>query len=245
MDDNIFDEITADLRRDRLSEAWDKYGRYIIGGAVAIVAIVALVIGIGSYQQNQQEAASARYDTMLNELEGADAEARIIRLLGFATTEDNGYGALARFSATLLQAQRGQTDDALAGFDSLADDGALPDSLRDFANLQAAIVLLNGDANLMEIDRRLSGLLNDDNGLQPMAREILALAYMANDKPLEARSELLKLQSDAGATSLTRDRAGIILAGLRGQLISPPAAVEETTDATDATDATDPKDDSE
>lgn len=187
MDDNIFDEITADLRRDRVSEAWSKYGRYIIAAAVGIVVVIALSIGIGSYQQNRQEQASARYDAMLEEIAEADAEASIIRLLAFGSAEDNGYGALARMSATLLQAQLGQRDNALKGFDALADEGMLPDTVRDFARLQAAIVLLDGDANLDEIEARLARLLLQGNGLQPMAREVLALAYIANDKPLEAR----------------------------------------------------------
>lgn len=228
MDDNIFDEITADLRRDRLSEAWDKYGRYIIGTAVCIVVIVALSIGISSYQRNAEEQASARYDALLAELEGTDDEARTIRLLSFATAENNGYGALARMSATLLQAQQGQSDNALAGFDSLADDGALPDSLRDFARLQAAIVLLDSNADLGEIETRLSRLMLKNNGLQPMAREVLALAYIANDKPLEARAELKALQNDPLASSLSKERADIMLTSLRGLLLSPEA---EATDA--------------
>jgi len=229
VDDNIFDEITADLRRDRLSEAWTKYGRYIIGAAVAIVVIISATIGLGAYRQSQQEQASARYDALLKELESVDAEARIIQLLSFAAAENNGYGALARMSATLLQAGQGQLDNALAGFDALADDGGLPDTLRDFARLQAAIVLLDSDANLDEIEKRLQRLMLKNNGLQPMAREVLALAYIANDKPLEARAELKRLQNDQATGSLTRERVDIILTSLRGQLVSPeaPAAADD------------------
>jgi hypothetical protein len=235
VDDNIFDEITADLRRDRLSEAWSKYGRYIIGTAVGIVLVIAVSIGIGTYQQNQEEQASARYDALQAELETADAEARIIRLLSFAAAEDNGYGALARMSATLLQAGQGQLDNALAGFDALADDGSLPDTLRDFARLQAAIVLLDGDADLDEIEQRLARLMLKNNGLQPMAREVLALAYIANDKPLEARAELKQLQDDAATGYLTKERVAIILASLRGQLLSPeaPATDEQAAEEGD------------
>ncbi len=221
MEDNIFDEITADLRRDRLSQAWDKYGRYIIGTAVGIVLVIALSIAFSTYQQNQEEQASARYDSLLTELEGVDATAQIVRLLSFAATENNGYGALARMSATLLQARQGERDNALAGFDALAGDSDLPDSLRDFARLQAAIVLLDGDANLDEIETRLQRLLLVGNGLQPMAREVLALAYIANDKPLEARSELIKLRDDPTTGGLTRERVIIMLTSLRGQLLSP------------------------
>lgn len=226
MDDNIFDEITADLRRDRLSDAWHKYGRYIIGAAVGLVLVISASIGISSYQQNREEQASARYDALLAELDGVDNEARIVRLLSFAATENNGYGALARMSATLLQARRGERDNALAGFDMLADDGSLPDSLRDFARLQGAIVVLDGDANLDDIETRLARLLLKDNGLQPMAREVLALAYIANDKPLEARAELKKLQDDAATGYLTKERVNIMLTSLRGHLLSPQPKAE-------------------
>ena len=150
------------------------------------------------------------------------SQASIIRLLAFGSAEDNGYGALARMSATLLQAQLGQRDNALKGFDALADEGMLPDTVRDFARLQAAIVLLDGDANLDEIEARLARLLLQGNGLQPMAREVLALAYIANDKPLEARAELKKLEGDAATRTLTRERVSIILNSLRGELVSPP-----------------------
>ena len=59
MEDNIFDEITADLRRDRMAGAWAKYGRYVIGLAVAIVMLVAGVIGYDALRTGQREAASA------------------------------------------------------------------------------------------------------------------------------------------------------------------------------------------
>ena len=68
MEDNIFDEITADLRRDRLAVAWDKYGRYIIGLAFAIVGLVASVIGYDALRTGQREAASARYDALLTQI---------------------------------------------------------------------------------------------------------------------------------------------------------------------------------
>ena len=84
-------------------------------------------------------------------------------------------------------------DAAITSFDALADNSSLPDSLRDLAKLQSAIVLLDSQGSLQDIELRLDALLDDDNGLQPMARETMALAYMVNDKPLKAR-ELFKAQ---------------------------------------------------
>jgi hypothetical protein len=226
---DIFDEVSAELRRDNMGAAWSKYGRYIIATAVAIVVLVALVIAGTSYLRGQEEAASQRYDALLETLVDLDTQAKIAPLETFVAAEDNGYGALARFTAALAHAEQSQNnaasaDAAITSFDALADNSSLPDSLRDLAKLQSAIVLLDSQGSLQDIELRLDALLDDDNGLQPMARETMALAYMVNDKPLKAR-ELFKAQiGDARVTSLSRERASIMLESLTGALTPPPAA---------------------
>jgi hypothetical protein len=227
VNDNIFDEITADLRRDRMADAWAKYGRYLIGLAVAIVLVVASVTGYATLKANQQEAASARYDALQAEIAEADSDEKIARLLAFAEAENNGYGLLARFTAALDQAEQGQFDNALIGFDDLADRGGLPDSLQDYAALQAAIVLLDSGGALADIESRLDDLMDDGNRLQPMAREVMALAYSVHDKPLEARDLLMQQIADFGVTSLTRARAEIMLQTVNGGLIDLPETEEE------------------
>ena len=66
---DIFDEVTAELRRDQSSALWRRYGRYVIGAAVAVVLIVASVIAYDSWKTAGQEAASERYDALLKTLE--------------------------------------------------------------------------------------------------------------------------------------------------------------------------------
>jgi len=230
VNDNIFDEITADLRRDRMAGAWAKYGRYIIGVAVAIVVLVAGVTGYDAYTTAQDEAASARYDALLNEIAEAESQEKIDRLLAFSAEENNGYGALAQFSAALSQAEEGQYDYALDGFDGLIARRGLPQSLRDFARLQGAIVLLDSGGNLDSVESRLGGLLDEGNGLQSMAREVMALAYTVHDKPLEARDLLLQQIADDGVSGLSRARAEIMLQSLRGGLVSLPMPDENVSE---------------
>lgn len=231
---DIFEEVTAELRRDRMSTAWDKYGRYIIGLAVAIVVITAGNIGYSSYRAAQHEAASLRYDAMLETLEGASADERIAALVAFGAVEKNGYGVLAGFAAAHAQAEEGDDEAALAGFDALADTGRVPDSLRNYANLQAAIVLLNSGGALSEIETRLDDLLDEGEGLAPVARETMALAYMRDDQPLEARRLFQAQTEDASASSLSRERAGIMLQKLALTLSPSDVAADEETEKGDA-----------
>ncbi|NCF78711.1 MAG: tetratricopeptide repeat protein, partial [Alphaproteobacteria bacterium] len=213
-----------------LAGAWEKYGRYIIGLAVAIVVLVASVTGYDALRTGQREAASARYDALLTQISEAEADEKITRLLAFSAAEDNGYGALAQFSAALTQAEEGQYDNALEGFDALAGRRALPDSLRDFASLQAAIVLLDSGGSLADITDRIGGLAENENGLQPTAREIMALAFSAHDQPLEARDLLMQQIGDSSVNSLARDRASIMLQSVKGVLLALPEVEEAEGD---------------
>ena len=93
--------------------------------------------------------------------------------------------------------------------------------------MQAAIVLLDSDGSLAEIERRLYDLIDEDKRLQPMAREVMALAYSAHDKPLEARDLLMRQVADAGVSSMSRARAEIMLQTVKGGLIDLPETVAE------------------
>lgn len=227
---DIFDEVTAELRRDNAAAAWDKYGPYVIGAAVAVVVTVAGVVGYDSYAAAQEEAASLRYDAALEEVADSDPQVRIDALQAFAAAEDNGYGVLAEFTAALELAAGGQNDAAQAAFDRLADDGRLPDSLRDLAALQAAVVLLNSGGALEAIELRLDPMLTPEHGLRAMARETMAMAYMAHDKPLQARDQFKAQLADPQISTLTGERANIMLQSL-GAVLTPPPPAALSTDA--------------
>ena len=220
---DIFEEVSAELRRDRMQTAWDTYGRYIIGLAVAIVVITAASIGISGYSTSQDEAASSRYDAMRASLTDIDTQAQLSALTEFAAAEDNGYGVLARFSVAYLHVEDNNTAAALEAFDGLSADGSVPDGVQNYARLQGAIVAINSGAALEEIEARLENLMDEDSGLLPMARETMALAYMRDDRLLEARDLWLAQLADANASSLARERATIMLEKISTGLVSSSA----------------------
>lgn len=220
---DIFEEVSAELRRDRMQTAWDTYGRYIIGLAVAIVVITAASIGVSGYSTSQDEAASSRYDAMRASLTDLDTQAQLAALTEFAAAEDNGYGVLARFSVAYLHVEDNNTAAALEAFDGLSADGSVPDGMQNYARLQGAIVAINSGAALEEIEARLEYLMDEDSGLLPMARETMALAYMRDDRLLEARDLWLAQLADANASSLVRERATIMLEKISTGLVSSSA----------------------
>ena len=73
---DIFAEVDADLRRDRWQALWDRYGFLVIGGAVGIVLLVAIIVGYRAFQQSQNEAASLRYEALLQQIGEEEAGAQ-------------------------------------------------------------------------------------------------------------------------------------------------------------------------
>ena len=55
---DIFDEIGRRMKQDRLNSLWAKYGKYLVGFAVVIVALVAGYQGYKSWQKNTIETAA-------------------------------------------------------------------------------------------------------------------------------------------------------------------------------------------
>ena len=215
---DIFAEVDADLRRDWWQAMWDRYGLLLIGGAVAIVLLVAIVVGYRAYQQSQNESASLRYEDLLQQMGEADSAARFELLSAFARQEANGYGVLAAFGAARAAAENADPNAALAGFDALAARSDLARPMRDYARLQAAIVLVNQKANADDIAARLARLFDEGNALRPIARDILALAYFTKDAPLKARELYAEQLADPDATPLSKQRAQIMLSEVEAKL---------------------------
>ena len=222
---DIFAEVDADLRRDRWQAIWDRYGLLVIGGAVAIVLLVAIVVGYRAYQQSQNEAASLRYEDLLQQMGEAESSARLELLSAFAQQEANGYGVLAAFGAARAAAENADFTAALAGFDALAARGDLARPMRDYARLQAAIVLVNQKADADDIAARLARLFDEGNALRPIARDILALAYFTKDAPLKARELYAEQLADPDATPFSKQRAQIMLSEVEAKL-RPTAQAE-------------------
>ena len=222
---DIFAEVDADLRRDQWQAMWDRYGLLVIGGAFAIVLLVAIVVGYGAYQQSQNESASLRYEDLLQQMGEADSAARFESLSAFAQQEANGYGVLAAFGAARAAAENADFTTALAGFDALAARGDLARPMRDYARLQAAIVLVNQKANADDIAARLARLFDEGNALRPIARDILALAYFTKDAPLTARELYAEQLADPDATPFSKQRAQIMLSEVEAKL-RPSAQAE-------------------
>ena len=126
MNDNVFREIDEELRRDRLLALWRKYGRLAIGGALAVVVVVAAQVGWEEYSRQQTLAVGVQYHTATELLgQGNEDTARpAFAMIGKEGGE--GYASLARFHEAALVSAKGDTEGAIQIYREIAEDGDTP-----------------------------------------------------------------------------------------------------------------------
>ncbi|GHC16328.1 YfgM family protein [Aidingimonas halophila] len=160
--------------------------------AAGVVIAIAGVLGWNAwqdYQAGQAEAASMRYQQLLD-LAGRDAldEANLTRALGLVDEINEEHGdTLYADLALLLEAKLSVRHDDLAGARiALADvvDTSDQDYIRDLARLRLARLLIAED----EPDSALAQLEGDiADSLSPQRADIRGDAYMALDQVDDAR----------------------------------------------------------
>ncbi|MGE3872216.1 MAG: tetratricopeptide repeat protein [Parvibaculaceae bacterium] len=206
-DESLFREVDEEVRQDQYKKIWKQYGNYFTAMAVAVVLLVAGFKGWQYWQLSQSEKASRIFADAVTKLEEgkmADAEA------AFAAIDHGGYAKLGNLRRAAALAGQGKTDEAVALYDSLANDQNNQQSIRDLARLRAGYVLADKLAPA-ELISRLGAFDNEQSPWRGLSREIFALAaYRTGDYTMADRY-LNAIIADQGVALDVRQRAQTLL----------------------------------
>ena len=205
--DSFIDEVTEEVRRDRLFAAFRKYGW------IGVVAILGLVGGSAyvEWSKTQRAArAEAFGDGILSALE-AENPAEALAALPVAGPQ----GGMRKLLTAAQAAEDGKVDLALADLRAVAGDATLPDSLRQLARLKAVLVAgaaMGAEARAAE----LAALAAPGAPFRLMAMEQQALAALdAGDKD-GAIAKAREIMAEDGVTSGLQQRATELIVALGG-----------------------------
>jgi len=209
-DDSFIREVEEELRSDRMKSVWERFGKWIIGAAVAIVLAVAGNAAWNWYAESQATASGDRFRAALIAAnEGNTAQARetleALQVDGFGQ-----YPVLARMRDATLLHDGGDASAAVAAFDTIAADAEVPDVLRDMARLRAAYILVD-EGDYSEVAERAEAIASDDNALRFGAREAMGLSAWKQERHADARQLFEQIASDAAAPPPTAARARLML----------------------------------
>lgn len=217
--DSFIEEVTEEVRRDKLFAMFRKYGW------IAILGVV-LVVGGAAFNEwrkaRDQAAAQTLGDTVMNALEVENVTARADALGAIAVKDESAKVFLSMLEAA-ARAEADNRDAALTLLDKVAADTAAPETYRQLARLKA--VILRGS----DQDREARMAILDDlavagNPFRALAMEQKALAlfeYGDNGAAIELLTTLL---DEPGATPALLQRAQQLIVALGGELSNTDGA---------------------
>jgi hypothetical protein len=208
--DSFIEEVTEEVRRDRLFAIFRKYGW------VGVVAILGIVGGAAWNEWSKsRDAARAQAfgDGLIDALDQGTPEERREALA--AVPADGDQTALLQ----LILASDPNEDKAasLAALDKVANDTTLSVSYRDLAVLRRVLV---AGADLPLVDRRsaLQSIAVAGRPYRVLAEEQLGYMLIEEGKTDEAIAALSTLLQDQEASGALRARLGQVVTALGGTL---------------------------
>ncbi|WP_284223843.1 tetratricopeptide repeat protein, partial [Brevundimonas denitrificans] len=195
---DIFSEVDEEVRKDKSLQLWKKYGNFVIGGSILIVAATAAVVGWQNYRQSEATAQGDQFyeaTVFLADKKFEDASAAFADL---AENGNDGYRGLARLRQAEALMSAGKGAEALDVYDALAADSEVGKEFSSLARILAAYYLLdNGSTD--DVRSRVEGLTEPGSVFFASAQEIVALSYLKDGNRDEARRLLSALKEDAAA----------------------------------------------
>ena len=207
--DSFIDEVTEEVRRDRLFALFRRYG-WIAG--LVVVAIVGGAAWNEWRKASERAAAEAFGDAVLAAIAAPD---RAGALAGIATEGDR-----AAIRDLLLASVASEADDraaALAALEAVAADPDLPAVYRDLARLKW-VILSGPDLPAADRDAALDSLAAPGAPYRALALEQQALAQVSAGRTERAIEILQALRQDAAASAGLQRRAAQLIVALGGDV---------------------------
>ncbi len=206
--ESFIDEVTEEVRRDKLFALFRRYAW------IGVLLVVGIVGGAAwtEWQKAQSKARAEGFgDAVTAALTQPTPQARAEALKAVQATGDQA-GILQLMLASDPATDRAA---AIAALDSVAANAALDVNLRDLAVLRRTI-LVGADSPVADRRLALDGISAPGRPYRSLALEQLAYLLIEDGKATEAIDALRALTQDQDASQALRARAGQVILALGG-----------------------------
>ena len=208
--DSFINEVSEEVRRDRLYALYKKYGW------MAISVVVLIVAGAAANEwrkAGQEAAAQAAGDALLSAFEETDTVTRVASLATIDAGDNAARAALTSLAEAAAHAEAGDIARSVTILETVSIDPTAPRVYQELAALKA--VMLGADTT--DPDARISrmnGLVQSGSSFALLALEQIALAEIQAGRTDDAIATLREIVADAQVTQDLRQRATQLMVSL-------------------------------
>jgi hypothetical protein len=211
--DSFIEEVTEEVRKDKLYGYFKKYG-WIAG------ALVVLIVGGAIYSEWSDNRAKIDARTRGDAIAAAlvlPSAAEQIAALENIKVEPGDQTAMLGFQKAAILADDGQKGAAFTTLDAIANDSSTAQIYRDMARFKV-LILRGADMDQGARMTALEALATPGNAFRPLALEQIAVAMLdANDSD-RAIVQLTELLNEPEISAGLRQRAVQLLISIGGEI---------------------------
>lgn len=200
-------EVDEEVRRERMMRLWQASRRYVIGGAVGVVLVVAgreiYMNRAASIEGAHSEAFQSALDA--SAVEGADAAS--VWQQALPELGESGYAALARLRVAGALVESGKAAEAMQAYNALATDTSANEAVRELATLKSAMLQASQAGDLDAAKGRLATIAIKGKAWYFSAQEQLALIDLQQGNMNAALQKFILLADDADTPPSIQARA--------------------------------------
>jgi hypothetical protein len=212
-------EVDEELRRDEMVAFGRKYG--VLVGALIVLFLVAL--GGSLWWRHHKEAVAGtqgeQFQAALESIGSGNMKAADPAIAKLARSSQDGYRAMAQFAQADILLKNNDLKGAAAKFAAVANDSSLDAPFRNLALIRQTSAEYDSLDPQTVIDR-LKPLAVKGNPWFGSAGEMVAMAYLQQNKRAEAGKLFGEIAQDATAPDSLRQRAVQMAALLNGDATS-------------------------
>ena len=233
-------EVDDAVRQGELQNFGERYGKPLaIVGTLLVAGLAAFFLWWQPTQRAEREQRSETLVSALDQIQAGNLAAADERLVELSDDGSDAAAISARMLRAGIAAEQGDTDEALALFDAIAQDAEAPEALRTLATIRWAAT----GFDTLEKDAIIAALTPHAEPGQPFfgsAGELLAMAYLENGDERGAGRLFAQIAQGESVPESLRSRARQ-MAGVLGvdaveniEALLEEQGVSATTDDADA-----------
>jgi hypothetical protein len=199
-------EVDDELRRSELLSFWTRWGRWLIGG---VGALLALFGGYLWWQNHKLEVAGQegeKYAQVVDAIATGKTDEATKGLKALEASGNDGVRASAELTQAAMMLDKGDIKAATTQYARVAGDTSLSKPWRDLALVRQTAAELD-TLKPEDVIARLKPLSAPGNPWHGSAGEMVAISWMKLGKPNLAASVFAELAKDETVPSSIRERA--------------------------------------